>query len=178
MDIDPYSLRPMGDVVVVEIDPPPVEVNGISLVATAGKSVVCPDCGGVGCFPFPVFEEDGIKIARHVEVPCDKCKGAGRFVRYYDPVRKMYDRTALVISAGPGAQRCVRRHSDRAILRWKEGRAPVTVAPGDRVLLSRYAGYSGVSFFLDEEKRYAVVREFEILAVLQEAGEADQAASA
>lgn len=173
MDINPDTLRPIGDKVVLKMEPYPEEIGGIKITGHTAKVVPCKVCKGEGCRYWPIYEEDGIKIAHHAEEMCPSCKGSGRSSKFYDPRFRLFERIGRVVSVGPGVVPRKIRYSDWKTLWWKRGFIPTVVTVGDRVVVAKWAGNSGESFYLDEEKTSMIVREKEILAILPRGPEPD-----
>lgn len=150
---DPATLRPLGSQVLVRMDPYPTERAGMEIPDVAVKKIPCKDCNGWGCFVEKIFEEDGIKLSRHRETPCSRCGGSGYKGRAYSPREIAQERWATVIKVGPGRQNRVTEFSTGRVLKWLDGREVTDdIKPGDKVLVTRYAGRSGQSWFLDDEE--------------------------
>ncbi len=165
MEWKPEELKPAGSHILVRRAARPTEKGGISIPDTAVSRQPCKKCLGMGCFPSPVYEEDGLKINHWDEAPCRDCSGRGYGGTLYDLQETFRDFEAEVVAVGPGAYKVKKRMSDGKVMRVYGHRVHMPVKAGDRVLIARYAGYSGVSWYLDDE--WMMILPYEIIALVE-----------
>jgi hypothetical protein len=124
--VDYSKLEPVGNKLVVRRDACATSSGDLDLPIVAVTKRPCKHCNppkrvvwleshqryvatATGCFVYPVFEEDGIKVAKFVEITCTKCGGRGYREATYDPRVRDRSRIATVISVGPGRQKAKRQ---------------------------------------------------------------------
>ncbi len=156
MSYDLSEIKPMGEFVLVKLLPESRKKGDLDIPAVAAKKIVCKDCRGGGCFIRPIYEEDGQRISRHLEVPCERCNGRGYRSKAYKVGGEEKDRWAEVIAVGPGRQRRVTQLATGRITKWLRGRDIPDLSPGDHVLLNRWASMDNP--LDDEEFGYRLVR--------------------
>lgn len=178
MEWEATSLRPTGSKILVKREPLPEPVSEIEAAKWAAVKIGCKHCLGMGCFPRRVYEEDGLKVSRWIEEPCNKCGGRGNKSKGYDTEATGFQKSfrARVLAVGPGAFHVKRRLADGQVLKVTDKREQMPVAAGDLILVAGFAGWSGVSYFLDDD--YMVILPKEILAKLEPESVGDSEAAA